>query len=250
MRAGLPDRTIELLDEFDLVVVNFEGGVDGLRARLSHAKVLHLPLGIDALRFAPPPTPVPRGIDLFWLGRCEPEVNAALQDWAERKDRFFLFNSVFGEAVTDPRDHRRLLARRCQRTRLFATYPAKFNEPELTRDQPEIGFRYFEGAAAGATLIGKAPASPSFEVIFPWTAPVQPLPDGPAEIVDAIDDLLARGAELEAGSREGVLHCLRHHDWVYRIEAVLRELGLESHALEGPIPARKERLARRAAAFR
>ena len=67
--------------------------------------------------------------------------------------------------------HRDLLANCAKRSRFFVTYEAKFGNSE-NQGQSEVGARYFEGTAAGAVLLGRAPTVPSFREDFPWPDPV------------------------------------------------------------------------------
>ena len=62
-------------------------------------------------------------------------------------------------AVMEPldyRQHRELFANMAKRSRYFLVSPAKIDRTDETRGQVEIGHRYFEGAAAGAVMIGQA----------------------------------------------------------------------------------------------
>ena len=253
--AGPPisAKHLALIDKFDLVILNFEGSVDHLQRQLSHAEVIHMPLGIDTARFCPIPRwpspdgsfllPPDRSIDLYWMGRNNPRIHTALREWALRTDRYYLFNSVYGNDVSDPTDHRELLARRIRRTRLFAVQPAKFNEPELSTHQHEIGFRYFEGAAAGAALIGRKVSCDSFEQLFPWQDAVIELSEDPESAVEQVEQLLAAPARAGVSRMDGVRHCLNHHDWLHRMEAIFDRLDLGSARRLPGMEGRRNRLA-------
>lgn len=144
----------------------------------------------------------------------------------------------------DPRDHRDQLANLIKRARYFVTNVAKITAPEDTGGQQEVGFRFYEGAAAGAVLVGEAPSCPSFQTNFGWEDAVVHMPYGtanPAEVLDALD---ADPARVDAIRRRNVANSLRRHDLVYRWERVLDTVGLQPTAR---VAERRERLAQLAA---
>ncbi|MCA8958160.1 MAG: glycosyltransferase [Planctomycetes bacterium] len=237
-----PVELLRILDRFDLVILNFEGSVEYLRKQMNRAAVMHLPLGIDAVQFCPFPRPPRPVIDVYWMGRIAPAHHHALQTEAERNGLFYMFNSTWAENVTEPREHRVLRSRLIKHTALFGVQPAKFNEPEVVGKQSEIGFRYFEGAAAGAALIGHAARAPSFDEIFPWDDAVIEMPDAADELVPFIRDLLAQRDRLERIRRDSVTHCLTHHDWLYRLYAIFDQLALPTDSIQPALDARQGQL--------
>ena len=117
-----------------------------------------------------------------------------------------------------------MLANSAKRSRFLITYPAKFGEQE-NQGQSEVGARYFEGLAAGAVLLGQAPAAPAFRQDFPWPdAVIEARPDGSdiAEVLGGMED--APDAAQRLGARNAV-HALRHHDWGHRWRSVLHIAG-------------------------
>jgi hypothetical protein len=145
---------------------------------------------------------------------------------ADRKGWFYLYDTIIGSGAPDHSQHRRHLADLLKRTRFFLAYAGKMDAPEETGGQEEIGFRYFEGAAAGAVLVGAAPANPWFERLFGWRDAIVPLAYGatdPAELLAALDLSPEREQTIR---RTNVVESLRRHDHVYRWAEVLRLVGL------------------------
>ena len=155
---------------------------------------------------------------------------------------------AFADAVDNHAEHRSLLSSMLKRTRLFVVQPAKFNDPATTGGQEEVGYRYLEGASAGAILVGHAPSGGDFAAAFPWPDAVVELPLRGA--ADVVLDLL-RGPDDEARRRRSVAHCLRHHDWVYRVEVLLKHVGQNALAAASSeaIDGRREYLASAARAI-
>src|SRR5258708_38892852 len=89
---------------------------------------------------------------------------------ARRRDMFYVYDtspSVFTD-VYDHQQHRELYANVAKRSRYFMVAPGKMDAPEETQGQVAIGFRYYEGAAAGAVMIGQAPNGEDVSEMFDW----------------------------------------------------------------------------------
>lgn len=239
----IPDRAGELamLAQFDHVFIGQEQTSAPLSAALGR-HVPYLPIGLDTLRFSPFPRPPERTIDVFNMGRRSAVTHEALKALARERGLLYLFDTMDGQArVFDFRDHRDQLAGMIQRARYFVTNVAKITAPEDTRGQQEVGFRFYEGAAAGAVMIGEAPRCASFDEHFGWEDAVVPMPYGttdPAAVLDAVD---ADPDRVEAIRRRNVTNSLRRHDWAYRWARVLEAAGLQPAT---KLAARRERLAR------
>jgi hypothetical protein len=242
----VPSRPGEMamLAQFDHIVVGQEAPIAAVQAATGVA-TSYLAVGVDLLRFSPGARPQPRVIDVFNMGRRSPVTHTALLRLAEERGLLYLFDTISGKGrVYDVREHRAQLASTIKRTRYFITNVAKITAPEETRGQQEVGFRFFEGAAAGAVLIGEAPRCPSFDEHFGWEDAVIHMPYGtadPAAIIDALD---ADPQRVEAIRRRNISQSLRRHDWAHRWTSILTLAGLQPDARVGE---RLDRLARLAA---
>jgi hypothetical protein len=233
-RKGLADRKgeLRLLHPFDHVLVGTTGTVEEL-AELSGRPCSYLPPSVDALSLCPYPTPPPRVIDVYAMGRRSPTTHRALLDLADRRNWFYMYDTIAARGVPDHREHRRHLAGLLRRSRYFLAYPGKVDVVAETGGQEEIGFRYFEGAAAGTVLVGKAPANPWFEKLLGWQDAVIPLPYGATEVESALAAMEADPVRTERARRTNVVESLLRHDHVYRWAEVLRRVGLsESPAMD------------------
>ncbi len=226
-QKGLERRTgeIRLLRQFDHVLVGTAGAVDAVAA-LTGRPTSYDPPSIDALSLCPYPDEPQRAIDVYSMGRRSPVTHAALLELAERKRWFYVYDTFAGASTPDYREHRRHLAGLLKRSRYFLAYPGKMDSPEETGGQQEFGYRYFEGAAAGAVLVGQAPANSWSENLFGWKDAIVHLPYG-AEDPEALRAALELSTEREqAIRRSNVVESLRRHDHVYRWADVLRLAGL------------------------
>lgn len=157
-------------------------------------------------------------------------VHQALLQAAGRRDIFYVYDTIPSVAerhVYDHQQHRDLLATMAKRSRYFVVAPGKVNVPEETHGQVEIGSRYYEGAAAGAVMIGQAPDSEAFREMFDWPDAVIPIqPDG-SDVIETLARLGSEPERVSAISRRNAAEALLRHDWVYRWKEIFRVAGLE-----------------------
>ena len=231
---------LPVLALFDYVVVGTSGSAPALQDALGRP-CHEMSGGVDAIRFSPYPQPPPRVVDVYNVGRRWPGVHSALEAWAGRS-RFYLHDTVENVAnslTADHRKHRDVYARLGTRSRFFVVAPGKMTAPGETHGQIALGFRYFEGSAAGAVLIGQRLDCAAFRRHFDWPDSVIEIqPDG-SDVADILSTLSAQPQRLEEISRRNAEHALRRHDWVYRWREILELAGLKpTLAME----ARQERL--------
>jgi hypothetical protein len=215
------------LRRFDHVVVGMNGTVAPLSDRLEQ-QCHYVPGAVDALRFSPFPAPPERTIDTYSVGRRWNGVHAALLRRAEAKRSFYVYDTLqSGESQTpDHRQHRDLYANTAKRSRFFVVAPGKVNVPEETRGQVEVGFRYYEGSAAGTIMIGQPPECEPFRTMFDWPDAVVRLePDG-SDLEAVLGSLTAQPERMQEISQRNAEGALLRHDWIYRWKRILDIAGV------------------------
>jgi hypothetical protein len=224
---------LAILRRFDQVLTNCRSTVEPL-ARAIGRPVHYIAPGIDALRFFPGEPPPERCIDIYNLGRRDPATHAALLDYSRARGRFYLYDTLQGNLpVQDPRQHRALLAEKLKRTAFFIANKAKVNEGGERGAQEEVGFRFFEGAAAGTVMIGDPPDVASFHENFDWPDAVVHLPYGSREVAGLLDSLVEDPERLQRIRTANVGNSLKRHDWSNRWQQILQWTGLPaSEALQ------------------
>ncbi len=232
----LPVYLLELLRDFDHVFVGVRGASESI-ARITGRPCSYLPMGVDTLGFCPFPRRPARTIDVCGLGRRSVVTHAALLDLAQRTGFFYYYDTIRSNPyrglsaqmtfrVSDHREHRLLLANLLKRSRYFIVNRAWADEPVRTRGRDEIAARFYEGAAAGAVLLGNPPDTEDFRAQFGWPDAVVPIPfDAPnvAEVIAELDADPVRTADIR---KANVANALLRHDWAYRLRAVLQAAGL------------------------
>jgi hypothetical protein len=239
----LPGYLLELLQQFDHVFIGTLHCVEEV-GRIVGRPCSYLPLAANVLRFSPWPDPPVRVIEVCNIGRRSAVTHQALLQLARARKMFYFYDTVSSGTFNDKqrtfhvenhREHRFLLAQLLQRSRYYIANRARINEPQYTGNREEIPGRYYEGAAAGAVLLGEAPATPEFVRQFDWPDAVIHLPFDSPDIEDILTQLHRDPERLEQISRRNVHFAAHRHDWVYRLQTVLATLGLP------PTPAMQQR---------
>lgn len=233
----IPSRRLDPLRTFDVIGLSYHGSVAPLQARLPEVQIRFVPPAVDTLAFQRDPE-LARPIDMLYMGRRDPGLHAQLQRWANAGDRHYVFTTARPGALWPPaREHRQQLAAQIGRARHFMVHPAKFDAPQQTRGQQELGFRYFEGLAAGAALVGNAPQPPVLRALFDWEDSVFALPPGDPHAADVLSRLDADPERVLAAGARNACHARQRHDWVHRWLDLLAAAGVE------PTPAARARAA-------
>ena len=231
--SELPLYLVEQLRSFDHIFVGVAGATEAL-SKLSGRPCSYLPRAVDALKFCPYPAEPVRSIDVCGIGRRSPITHAALLAYAQSDARFYYYDTLqvrsgavssISYGVTDPAEHRLLLSNLLKRSRYFIANRAFADRPSLTRGQEEISGRYYEGAAAGAVMLGLPPDSEEFRNQFDWEGAVIPTEFHAAHIGEIIAELDRDPARIARIRRQGVVNSLLRHDWVYRLRTILEVLG-------------------------
>jgi hypothetical protein len=215
------------LSRFDHVIVGLQGTAGPLSEMMGR-RCEYMPSGADLLRFGPYPDPPKRVIDIYSVGRREDGVHQALRQLASRQGLFYVYDSLQTGAsqAIDHREHRDLYASKAKRSRFFVVAPGKMDAPDETHGQVEVGYRYYEGAAAGAVMVGQAPECQAFREMFDWPDAVVPLRVDGSDVGDVLDGLVNDPERLHALSRRNARQALLRHDWAYRWRRVLEIAGL------------------------
>jgi hypothetical protein len=145
-------------------------------------------------------------------------------------DLFYIYDSFPAMAKMEPIDykqHRDLFANIAKRSKYFLVSPAKMNNSLETRGQVEVGYRYFEGAAAGAVLIGQAAECEAFRELFPWPDAVVAIEPNGSDTLEVLADLASDPARVSAIGRRNAVESLLRHDWIHRWKRIFQLSGIE-----------------------
>lgn len=231
---------LEMLRKFDHVVLYYSQSVEPLNERIG-PRAFYLPPAVDTIRFCPYPEAPERVVDVYSIGRRSAASHRELMKMAETESFHYIYDTTSADRVLDPAEHRKLYANILKRSRYFMVNPALIDRPDIRGSQIEIGYRYFDGIAAGAILVGERPVNGVFKSLFDWPDSLMDLPYSSPEIGAVMRRLDERPDEQEHLRQQNVRQALQRHDWAHRWEAILERAGLD------PLPglaARKARLGR------
>lgn len=221
----------EPFKSFDHIFVGVSHCVDKL-AQLVGRPCSYLPPAVDTTLFCPYPLAPRRSIDVCYVGRRFNKIHHRLLDLALKKDFFYYYDTALRQdfKVDQPVEHRLLLANLLKRSRYTIIHHAKFNRPQETGGKQEIGYRFFEGAAAGTVMLGMPPNNEDFQKYFGWSNAVVKVDWDSCEIEEILSELNAQPKLLEQISLDNTINSLQKHDWVYRWRQILTILNLEPTA--------------------
>jgi hypothetical protein len=220
---------LPLLNEFDHVVLGLKGSVKAVSEALGR-ECHYVRGGVDAIRFSPYPEPPARVIDVYSIGRRQEGIHQRLLKQAAAKKLFYIYDTLrkIGDSeMQDHRQHRDLYANIAKRSRFFTVAAAKVDLWEHTHGQLEVPFRYFEGAAAGAVLVGQTLDCESFREELGWPDSVVELQADGSDAIEVLEKLAKDPDRLDRISRRNAAEALLRHDWVYRWKKILALAGLE-----------------------
>jgi hypothetical protein len=147
---------------------------------------------------------------------------------AAKKGMFYLHDSIAANQVLNATEHRVLFSNVAKRSKYFVVNPGLIDRPDVRGNQMEIGNRYFEGAAAGCIMLGERPDNAMFEQLFDWPDAVTHLPYDCEDVEEVIRAIESDPEKQERIRQRNVTEALTRHDWVYRWEAILQAVGLET----------------------
>jgi hypothetical protein len=229
--SGIPNYKYWLpaLKQFDYVFLGMRGAVSAL-SHAANQTCYWLPGGVDALRFSPFSDPAARVVDVYSIGRRYEGIHQEMLKAAERGEIFYVHDTHADGGLTEVYDyhqHRELFANIAKRSRCFVVAGAKAGVRGETGGQVEIGYRYFEGTAAGAVMIGEAPDCDAYRELFGWPdAVIQIQPDG-CDTMAVLRELGSSPERMAAISKRNTKEALLRHDWVHRWNEMFRIAGIE-----------------------
>jgi hypothetical protein len=215
-----------LLKQFDYILLSCSSSVDAVKD-IVQRPCYYFPPGVDAIKFCPFPVKPHRCIDVFSMGRRSPVTHKALMDLAEKGKIFYVYDTTTFSKVSNTTEHRIMLANLIKRSRFFLAYPAKVDSFDERGGQEVLGYRYFEGAAGGAVLMGDVPQCEEADNCFDWPNTLTSLPYGADNIAEIIAELDTQPDRMSSIRRNNVVTSLLQHDWAYRWREILDIVGMK-----------------------
>ena len=217
---------LEPLKKFDHIFLGVRNGVEKV-AQVTGRPCSYLPPSIDTLKFCPYPVLPHRGIDVLSIGRRSPITHQALLDISQRKDLFYYYDTIRNLEAINNQEHRSLVSNLTKRSRYFIANRPNVDENHKTKGKEELGYRFFEGAAAGTVMLGEHPTHEEFYKHFDWQDAVIRIPFDASEIGNIIAELDEQPERLARIRKDNVVNSLLRHDFVYRWREILNKVDIE-----------------------
>ena len=241
---------LKFLNNFDYVFLGHSQIVEDV-AKITQRPCAYLAPACDTLKFVPrnrTKSHSDRTIDICSMGRRSQVTHQELLKHTQKQEFFYHYDPLGGSELylNNHQAHRIFNANILKNTRYFIAHHAKINALQQTGGQIEIGYRFFEGAAAGAVMLGTAPNNNVFAEYFGWENAVVSMAFDEPKIADLITELDANPQLLQEISDRNVKYSLLKHDWVYRWEQVIKAAGIKG---TNELEARKAKLQQLADSF-
>lgn len=194
-------------------------------------KAKFLPHAVNALKYG---ANLPhRCIDIIGYGRGNSELHKVLQEHFNQSEseRMYFHSTFSGANLNSFSEHKMLLAKLLSKSKISLCFEP--SNVERFKGYSPILTRWFEGFAAGCTIVGKKPFGKGVPDLIDWPNSTIDMPDAPAEWIPFFEELLANNEMLLANSARNYRECLLRHDWRYRIKTMFQTLDL-------PIPEKLE----------
>ncbi|MGF1537295.1 MAG: glycosyltransferase [Elainellaceae cyanobacterium] len=210
---------------FDHIFVGHYHGLDKI-SQITGCPCSYLPVTVDALKFCPEPVDQPRPIDVLSLGRNSNLTHKVMYEFAEREGLWYIYDTLKNFEIKDYREHRALVSNQIKRSRYFFAHQSRANQPEVRGNQSEFGYRFFEGAAAGAVMIGDYPDTDVYRRYFNWPDATIKTPFDDPNIEELIRELDSQPKRISKIRENNVVNMLLRYDHALTWEKVLATAGL------------------------
>jgi hypothetical protein len=213
--------------KWDLTISSFSGAVPHLEAA-TQRKWHCVPQGVKLDRFRSPGE-TRRMIDFCSYGRRLERIQASLKRFCESAGLHYDYTTTAGlRPDTKPQEHYTLYAWHLKHSIFNLCWPVELTTPGRVQSFSPITCRWFEAAAAGNVIVGKAPRDAGFAELFG--------PDGVVEVNPELSDndlqtvwrklWGLRYAHLET-ARQRYRAYSSQWSWEARVRQILSLAGLE-----------------------
>jgi hypothetical protein len=155
------------------------------------------------------------------MGRRSPITHESLFNLAEQGKIFYIYDTAKRLQSQYPKQHRSLIANIAKRSRYFVANTARINARSEILGQSEVGFRFYEGAAAGSVMIGVPPNNEAYKKHFDWPDAVIDVPYDTRDMAKILGDLDSQPQRLNEIRKNSIVQTLQRHDWCYRWRYIL-----------------------------
>jgi hypothetical protein len=218
--------------KWDLTITSFSGAVPHLESQ-TQRKWHCVPQGVKLDRFQPSDD-TPRMIDFCSYGRRLGRIHASLKKFCESAGLHYDYTTAAGlRPDTKPQEHYTLYAWHLKHSIFNLCWPVELTTPGRVQSFSPITCRWFEAAAAGNVIVGKAPRDAGFTELFGPDAVLEVNPELSDNDFQAVWRKLwdLRCTHLEAARRRYSAYS-SEWSWEARVRQILGLAGLAESVRE------------------
>lgn len=207
---------------WDLTVTSFSGAVPFLEAA-TQRKWFAVPQGVKLQRFSPADMEK-RLIEFCAYGRRVDRVHKSVQEFCTANGMYYDYTTRASlQPDVSSQEQYKQYAWHVRHSIFNFCWPVEMTHPDRVHSFSPITCRWFEGAASGSVLVGRAPADPGFRELFGDDLVVELDPDLGADDLRCVLARLwnHRMSHLER-ARERYLAYSSKWSWDSRVHAILK----------------------------
>jgi hypothetical protein len=220
--------------QWDFTITSFPQAVPVLE-RETQRKWFAVPQGVNPDRFLPAPAEQ-RVIDFSAYGRRVDSVHRAVQHFCANTGKFYDYTTAASvQPDLHPLETYRHYAWHVSHSWFTFSWPVEVTNPARAGSFSPITCRWFEAAAAGTPILGRAPSDPTFEKLL-GSACVIPLdpPSDPAAFHSLLADLSSNRKRLLEMALQRRNNMLPKWTWEARTRSIL-EFAVNAGAYAAPV---------------
>lgn len=223
----LPKQIVPCLDRLFVPIAEI---AEQVREKFS-VNTTFLPHAFDVLKYGY--SQPHRCIDIIGYGRGNTQLHKILQQYFNQSgsERIYFHSTFTGAQVSSHKEHRMLLSRLLSKSQISLCFEP--SQVERFKGYSPILTRWFEGFAAGCTIVGKKPFGKGVAELIDWPDSTIDIPDNPSDWIPFFEELLDNPERLQASSQRNYRESVLRHDWRYRIRDMFQTMNL-------PLPAKLE----------
>jgi hypothetical protein len=158
-------RRILQSTQWDFTITSFEGAIPFLEEH-TQRKWYAVPQGVKLERFQPA-AEAEKVISFCAYGRRLEKVHNSIKDYCLQTGKYYDYTTAASiQSQLNPREHYGQYAWHLSHSFFTFCWPVELTHPKRVLTFSPITCRWFEAAASGSVILGKAPKDPSFEKIF------------------------------------------------------------------------------------
>jgi hypothetical protein len=167
-----------------------------------------------------------RCIDIIGYGRSNLQVHECLKrHFNQPETEYFYFHSTFSKPQIDSyKEHRIVLSKLLGKSQISLCFEP--SQEERFKGYSPLLPRWFEGFAAGCTIVGRRPFGKNVADLINWQNSTIDIPDSKTEWIPFFEALLGDHEMLRANSQRNYRECLLRHDWRYRLRDMFQTVDL------------------------